>query len=60
MEGRVRDLHAELESVRREVTVATRERDFAREEAARTREAMDELETKVRSFLLSYTVEFFE
>ena len=54
MEGRVRDLHAELESVRREVTVATRERDFAREESARTREAMDELETKVRSFLLSY------
>ena len=54
LEGRVRDLHAELESVRREVTVATRERDFAREESARTREAMDELETKVRSFLLSY------
>ena len=54
LEGRVRDLHAELESVRREVTVATRERDFAREESARTREAMDELETKVRSFLLSF------
>ena len=34
--------------------MATRERDFAREESARTREAMDELETKVRSFLLSY------
>jgi hypothetical protein len=44
-----------LESVRREVTVATRERDFAREESARTREAMDELETKVSLlFLLSY------
>jgi hypothetical protein len=43
-----------LESVRREVTVATRERDFAREESARTREAMDELETKVSVFLLSY------
>ena len=54
MEGRVRDLHAELESVRREVTVATRERDFAREESARTREAMDELETKVSVFLLSF------
>ena len=37
--------------------MATRERDFAREEAARTREAMDELETKVRSFLLSYISE---
>jgi len=34
--------------------VATRERDFAREESARTREAMDELETKVSVFLLSY------
>ena len=54
LEGRVRDLHAELESVRREVTVATRERDFAREESARTREAMDELETKVSVFLHSY------
>jgi hypothetical protein len=43
-----------LESVRREVTVATRERDFAREESARTREAMDELETKVSVFLHSY------
>ena len=54
LEGRVRDLHAELESVRREVTVATRERDFAREEAARTREAMDELETKVSLFLFTF------
>ena len=34
--------------------MATRERDFAREESARTREAMDELETKVSVFLLSY------
>jgi hypothetical protein len=34
--------------------VATRERDFAREESARTREAMDELETKVSVFLHSY------
>ena len=56
LEGRVRDLHAELESVRREVTVATRERDFAREESARTREAMDELEmAPVSVFILSYT-----
>ena len=55
LEGRVRDLHAELESIRREVTVATRERDFAREESARTREAMDELEmAPVSVFLLSY------
>ena len=54
LEGRVRDLHAELESVRREVTVATRERDFAREESARTREAMDELETKVSLFLFTF------
>ena len=34
--------------------MATRERDFAREESARTREAMDELETKVCVFLHSY------
>ena len=34
--------------------MATRERDFAREESARTREAMDELETKVSVFLHSY------
>ena len=52
LEGRVRDLHAELESVRREVTVATRERDFAREESARTREAMDELEMAPVSVIL--------
>ncbi len=34
--------------------MATRERDFAREEAARTREAMDELETKVSLFLFTF------
>ena len=34
--------------------MATRERDFAREESARTREATDELETMVSVFLFSY------
>ena len=37
--------------------MATRERDFAREESARTREAMDELETKVSVFLFTFRME---